>query len=65
MGYVPTGDDLAYLEGRFSFAESLPPPVPPAFLEAVHGVLPDSYADDTSKANDAYRSLVNFFQISD
>ena len=64
MGHKPTRHDLTYLEERFSFAESLQSPVPSTFLEASDGLLPESFANDASKANDAYQSLLNFFQIS-
>ena len=64
MGHIPARHDLTYLEERFSFAESLPSPVPSTFLEAVNNLLPESFADDASRANDAFQSLLNFFQIS-
>ena len=54
MGHVPRRSDLDYLEGRFSFAESLPTPVPSAFIEAVDGLIPEDYVDDASKASAAY-----------
>ena len=63
MGKVPTRDDLAYLEERFSFAQSLRTPVPSAFIEAVNGVLPD-FADDASSAERNYQRLLSFFQNS-
>lgn len=64
MGQVPTRRDLAYLEERFSFAQSLPTPVPSAFNEAVYGVLPEDFADDASRAERNYQRLLNFFQNS-
>ena len=64
MGQVPTRDDLAYLEERFSFAQSLQTPVPSAFIEAVTGVLPEDFADDASSAERNYHRLLNFFQNS-
>ena len=64
MGQVPTRDDLAYLEERFAFAQSLRTPVPSAFIEAVNGVLTEDFADDASSAERNYQRLLNFFQNS-
>ena len=64
MGHAPTENDLAYLDERFAFEEPLPTPVPSAFVDAINGLIPDGYIEYASRANSAYRSLLNFFQKS-
>ena len=41
MGHVPTENDLAYLEERFTFEEPLSTPAPSAFVDAINVLLPD------------------------
>ena len=64
MGHAPTENDLAYLEERFAFEEPLPTPLPSAFVDAINGLIRDGYIENASRANSAYRSLLNFFQKS-
>ena len=64
MGHVPAENDLACLEERFTFEEPLSTPAPSAFVDAINVLLPDGYTENASRANSAYRSLLNFFQNS-